>query len=90
MSDVHGPIWIINEKEQTYPDGRFDGVQDPPLGVEDMKHFQAEYDERTAAIAEAAAAALDNMTTVLRLWPYGPLDPLTWMKALVKLLNTPA
>jgi len=19
MSDVHGPIWIINEKEQTYP-----------------------------------------------------------------------
>lgn len=27
MSDVRGPIWIINEKEQSYPDGRFDGLE---------------------------------------------------------------
>jgi len=41
-------------------------------------------------IADAAREALADMQIVLRIWPYGPLSPLTWMRALVALLTPPA
>lgn len=38
-------------------------------------------------IADAARDALADMQLVLRIWPYYPLSPLTWMRALVTKLT---
>lgn len=95
MSDPHGPIWIVEEPAQPYPDGRFDELwmADPiKIGV-DHPHYKPPLDPQQPTpeqIADAAREALADMQLVLRIWPYGPLSPLTGMKALVTLLTPPA
>ena len=75
-----GPTWIVADPAKPYPDRRFDGVT-PPLDPQQPTPEQ---------IADAAREALADMQLVLHIWPYGPLSPLTGMKALVTLLTPPA
>lgn len=61
----------------------------PPLDIADMEYFQTEYDERAAAIVEAAADAAPDIETVFRHWGYTPTHPLPNLRALLDLLKPP-
>ena len=89
-----GPTWIVADKAPPYPDGRFDGLTHSAFGYAHLAiSVTPPLDPQQPTpeqIADAAREALADMQLVLRIWPYGPLSPLTGMKALVTLLTPPA
>ena len=76
MSDTHGPIWIVEDPAQPYPDRRFDGVT-PPLDPQQPTPEQ---------IADAARLAADDIALVFRIWPYRTTHPLDSLRALLALM----